>query len=115
MEPRSLFLLVLFIKSLATPLRSLVLRGTAKEICGKGIFFFFRRRGTGEMNREVAAPNDQPQQARGSCYIWLAQPRSKLWDYRGCCLDQFSWPWGWQTTEPESQSLVQASRCIFLW
>lgn len=67
------------------------------------------------MEGEVAAPRDHPQRARGSCYIWLAQRSSKLWDYRGCCLDQFFWPWGWQNIEPESQSMVQTSLCIFFF
>lgn len=65
------------------------------------------------MEGEVATPQDHPQRARGSCYIWLAQRPSKLWGYRGCCLDQFFWPWGWQNIEPESQSMVQTSLCIF--
>lgn len=89
MEPL-LLLLVPFIKSLATHVRNLVLQGTAKEICGNRIFFLCS--GMGEIERRVAAPKDQPQRARGSCYIWLAQPLSKLWGYRGCCLDQFFGP-----------------------
>lgn len=103
------FLLVPFIKGLATHLRSLVLKETAKVLCRNRGFLV---QWSGEAERSSCSQH-QSQRARGSCYIWLAQQLSKLWGFRGYCLDQFFWPWGWQDIEPESQGMVQTSLCIF--